>query len=177
MRMISLPGIGGSDERHWQSHWEADSRHMHRFTPSSWDAPDFDDWSCALDRAASGERVVLVAHSLSCHLAVRWAQANTDRVKALFLVAPPDPVGEIFPAEASSFATGWQVSVEVPSVIVASTDDPYCAWHRSECLADEWGTTLIPVGPKGHLNSDSGLGAWPEGRNLLASFLAGVGSG
>ena len=72
MRTIIVPGLGGSDEHHWQSLWERESPDMLRIAPASWDEPTFIDWSAALDRVAGDERVVLVAHSLGCLLAVRW---------------------------------------------------------------------------------------------------------
>mgnify|MGYP000182071266 CR=1 FL=1 len=38
---------------------------------------------------------------------------------------------------------------------------------------DLWGSRLIDAGPRGHLNSDSGLGDWPEGHALLQPWLTG----
>jgi predicted alpha/beta hydrolase family esterase len=168
-----VPGIGGSDGRHWQTIWERESSDMHRFAPPSWDEPDFDEWSDALDRAVGMDPVVVVAHSLGCLLAVRWAHANPDRVAGLFLVAAPDPDGSSFPRQGASFAHGLQVRPPVPAVLIASEDDPYCTPERSAVLATSWGIPRISVGPHGHLNSASGLGSWIEGRNLLTAFLAG----
>ncbi|HEY8977322.1 MAG TPA: alpha/beta hydrolase, partial [Burkholderiaceae bacterium] len=37
--------------------------------------------------------------------------------------------------------------------------------------AADWGAHALDAGPRGHLNSDSGLGDWPAGRQLLANLL------
>ena len=103
MRTVIVPGLGGSDEHHWQSLWERESPDMLRIAPASWDEPTLIDWWDALDRVAGDERVVLVAHSLGCLLAVRWTAQNPGRVAGLFLVAVPDPAGPAFPAQLSPF--------------------------------------------------------------------------
>ena len=59
-----------------------------------------------------------------------------------------------------------------PSLAVLSTDDPFCDLERARTMAVDWGAQVLEVGPLGHLNSDSGLGDWPEGRLLLADLLA-----
>lgn len=174
MRMVTLPGIGGSDDRHWQTLWERESGDMIRFAPSSWDEPEYDDWSNAVQRSVGAEPSVLIAHSLSCLLAVRWTHANPGRVAGLFLVGPPDPTGSQFPRQAVSFGSDLAVPVSVPAILIRSTDDPFCSSQQSEAFAEMWGIPLISVGDRGHLNSDSGLGSWAEGRNLLAAFVAGI---
>lgn len=167
MRTITLPGIGGSDEHHWQTFWEQTSSGLHRFTPSSWDEPDFDDWSEALDRAVGDESAVLVAHSLSCLLAVRWSHANPGRVAGLFLVAAPDPSGPRFPSQAESFASGLDVQAEVPAVLVASDNDPYCSAEQSVAIAHIWRIPLITLGERGRVDSASGL--WASGSKATTS--------
>jgi len=177
MRTVTLPGIGGSDEQHWQTLWERESPELHRFAPSSWDEPDFNDWSDAVDRAVADEPAVLVAHSLSCLLAVRWSQANPGRVAGLFLVAAPDPSGRRFPSQAASFTSGLNVQPSIPAVLITSDDDPYCSPEQSAVFADAWRIPLLSAGQRGHLNSASGLGSWIEGRNLLTAFMAGLAAG
>ncbi|WP_374006924.1 RBBP9/YdeN family alpha/beta hydrolase [Leifsonia sp. LS-T14] len=177
IRTILLPGIGGSDERHWQTLWERGRSDIRRIAPASWDAPDFADWSDALDRAAGDRPSLLVAHSLGCLLAVRWAHRNPQRVAGLFLVAAPDPAAEVFPAQAESFAAGLDVRLERPGLLVTSDDDPYCSPRQSAVFAETWRIPRVSVGPHGHLNSASVLGDWGEGRNLLTAFTAGLGVG
>jgi predicted alpha/beta hydrolase family esterase len=54
-----------------------------------------------------------------------------------------------------------------PSVVVASTDDPYVTIERARTFADGWGSRLVTVGDAGHINSQSGLCDWPAGFALL----------
>jgi predicted alpha/beta hydrolase family esterase len=174
--IITMPGIGGSDDAHWQSRWERSSSSIQRFAPASWDEPDVEDWSAALERAVSdAEPTILVAHSLSCLLAVRWSVANPGRVAGLFLVAASDPNGPNFPSQGADFADGLTVRPMVPSLLVTSDDDPYCSKAKASAIAASWRIPSISVGRRGHVNSDSGLGTWPEGRRLLTAFSAGLG--
>jgi predicted alpha/beta hydrolase family esterase len=175
--IITLPGIGGSGEAHWQSRWEARKPRMRRFSPSSWDLPDLDDWIEALDREVqkSATPPLLVAHSLSCLLVPHWS-ARTERVVAgALLVAPPDPSSPAFPAEASGFADPPIQALPFPSMIIASSNDPYSSLSYARSLADQWGSAFIDIGAHGHLNGSSGLGDWSQGRAALAAFEAGLG--
>ena len=56
------------------------------------------------------------------------------------------------------------------AMVVASSDDPYCAIERSAALASSWGAELIVVGALGHVNGESGLGDGPEGLALLRTL-------
>jgi predicted alpha/beta hydrolase family esterase len=60
-----------------------------------------------------------------------------------------------------------------PSTLVGSRDDPYCDIARAQAFARAWGSTWVDYGARGHLNADSGLGDWPEGRVFVDSLLAG----
>lgn len=43
-----------------------------------------------------------------------------------------------------------------------------------EAPSPRWGAHLIDAGPKGHINTGSGHGEWPEGERYVAEFLEGV---
>ncbi|OCW59554.1 RBBP9/YdeN family alpha/beta hydrolase [Hoeflea olei] len=173
---LTLPGIGGSGETHWQTLWEAADPGFARFRPSDWDAPDLADWLTALERHIdqSGPRPVLVAHSLACLLVVHAAERIADRIGGAFLVAVPDPGSAAFPAAASSFADPPRRPLPFPALIVASSDDPYAAPAYVRSCAQAWDVGLIDIGACGHINGTSGLGAWGQGRQLLAAFHAGL---
>ncbi|MGV8883308.1 MAG: RBBP9/YdeN family alpha/beta hydrolase [Rhodoglobus sp.] len=175
MTIITLPGIGGSGVDHWQSHWERESTGFQRFSPASWDEPDFEDWFAAVGRSVPTEPTILVAHSLACLVAVRWSAAHPGRLAGMFLVAAPDPAGPIFPQQAASFGADLQARPSVPTLLVTSDDDPYCSELQSVALAREWRVPRVSIGRQGHVNSASGLGAWGEGRSLLTAFAAGLG--
>lgn len=47
-----------------------------------------------------------------------------------------------------------------PSVLVASSNDPYATFGQGSRFASEWGSELIDAGESGHVNAQSGLGSW-----------------
>ena len=114
---------------------------------------------------------------MACLLVAHWAQsapeASLKKIKAAFLVAVADPSGPAFPSVVVGFEAVPMRQLPFPALIVASSDDPYGSPEFSRRCARTWGTALTEVGPKGHINSASGLGAWPEGRALLQSLLSG----
>lgn len=173
---IHLPGIGSSGEDHWQSHWEQADRAIRRFAPASWDQPDLVDWIVALDRAVGAAKrpPVLVAHSLACLLVAHWEKQGSAPVKGALLVAVPDPRSPAFPAEAAGFASVPEERFRFPSLIVASTNDPYASLPYVEARAGQWGSDLVNIGAKGHINGGSNLGDWPEGRQILMEFDAAL---
>ena len=147
---------------------------MTRFAPSDWDRPDLADWCGALDQAikAQDRPPILVAHSLACLLVAHWAATRATLAAGAMLVAVPDPSAPAFPDEARSFAPAPDQPLPFPSMIIASTSDPYGAVGHSERCAQQWGSRLIALGPLGHINTASNLGDWPAGREILASFRA-----
>jgi hypothetical protein len=56
------------------------------------------------------------------------------------------------------------------SLLVSSQNDPFCSPERAEQLASDWGSEHWDLGPKGHINADSGLGDWPEGHRRFTDF-------
>ncbi|MFE4861420.1 RBBP9/YdeN family alpha/beta hydrolase [Streptomyces sp. NPDC056670] len=174
-----IPGIDGSDERHWQSEWERQwGPSAVRTAPASWSEPDLDDWVDAVQEAVDEaarqhDAVVLVAHSLGCWAAATWlAQDPSPMAAAAFLVAPPDPLSPAFPSEsAPTFTELAARPLPVPALVVAGTNDPYCAPETSAAFAAQWGARHQLAGAVGHINSGSLLGSWTEGRDLLDSLI------
>ncbi|MGE6785464.1 RBBP9/YdeN family alpha/beta hydrolase [Ensifer adhaerens] len=174
--IIILPGIGNSGETHWQSHWERANPGLRRFQPSDWDRPNLADWIAALDSAVASadEPPLLVAHSLACLLVAHWQKASVLPVAGAFLVAVPDPASPAFPAEAAGFAAVPAEPFHFPSLVVASSNDPFGSVGYAQMRAAQWGSGLVEVGALGHINGRSGLGDWSEGRTLFRSFVAGA---
>ena len=170
---IILPGSGGSGEAHWQTLCQRANPAMRRFSPASWDLPDFDDWVAALETAVAQAKTppVLIAHSLSCLLVAHWQRVSDREIGGAFLVAVPDPSSPVYPAYGLPFADTPRGRLRFPSLIVASTDDPYDPDGYAQVKAGQWGSDLHLVGPLGHINSDSGLGDWPAGMELLMAFV------
>jgi uncharacterized protein len=171
---IHLPGIGNSGTDHWQTRWEGADASIRRFSPASWDEPDLGDWIAALEREVrfATKPPVLVAHSLACLLVAHWQKISNAAVKAAFLVAVPDPSSAAFPAQAAGFADVPQDRFRFPSLVVASTNDPYASLPYAELRAAQWGSNLEVIGAVGHINGRSGLEDWPQGRLLLRAFAA-----
>ncbi|HXV30329.1 MAG TPA: alpha/beta hydrolase [Sinorhizobium sp.] len=171
---IHLPGIGGSGKSHWQTFWEEANPAIRRFEPANWDEPDLEDWIEALERAIRQARTppVLVAHSLACLLIAHWHHRVSSPIKGAFLVAVPDPSSTAFPAQAAGFADVPQGRLDFPSLVVASTNDPYGSLSYAQTRAEQWGSELATVGAVGHINGQSELGVWPEGLALLKDFAS-----
>ncbi len=118
-------------------------------------------------------------HSLGCALVAHWAERLSvgqidepgARLLGAMLVAPGDV--DRFAAELDavrSFAPMPQQRFTFPSVVVASTDDPFVSAERSALFADWWGSDLISMGRKGHISAQDGCGHWPQGRRILREF-------
>lgn len=173
-RALMVPGLWSSGPEHWQTHWEAADPSFRRVEQFDWDAPERREWVQRLDDAVreTGRGVVLAAHSLGCATVVHWAGLTGRTVRGALLVAPADVDGPGFPLEARGFAPMPLRPLPFPSILVASEDDSYLSMERARIMAEAWGSRLVEVGARGHLNSASGLGAWPEGRALLDELLA-----
>jgi uncharacterized protein len=194
-RVLILPGWQNSGPAHWQSLWEAQHGYE-RVQQHDWMHPLRGDWITQLEdhvlsisqlpahipRALEPEnslknsspQILLVAHSLGCHLVAAWAalSQNAHRVKGALLVAPPDGQREQFPAELKSWRPPVLQKLPFPSICVISSDDPFCELQVGCEMAAAWGSRLMELGDKGHINADSDLGDWPQGQALLAQLLA-----
>ncbi len=172
-RVMLLPGWLNSDPDHWQSRWEALYGDQ-RVEQADWQWPRRGDWMARLDEVllASEEPAVLVAHSLGCQLVAAWAEhsQHTARVKGALLVAPPDTEAEHMPPQLHNWRPIRRGRLPFPAIAVISSNDPFCAPERSTQMAADWGASVVMAGPRGHLNAESGLGDWPEGRELLQSL-------
>jgi predicted alpha/beta hydrolase family esterase len=174
LRILTVPGLGGSGPAHWQTRWEV--RHGDgRVGQRDWDRPDLDLWLAALTAAlaAADQPVVLAAHSLGAVLVAHAARRGlTGPVRGALLVAPADVDDPACtPPETRGFSPVPLAPLPFPATIVASQNDPYVAFDRARAFAAAWGATFVDAGPRGHLNADSGLGDWSEGRALLTALL------
>jgi predicted alpha/beta hydrolase family esterase len=169
-RVFTLPGLSGSGPEHWQSIWEA--RHgFTRLAQDDWDQPSKSSWLKRLEQVldAEPEPVVLAAHSLGCALVAHAAKRGlAGKVAGALLVAPADvDDAEHTPEVTRSFAPLPAKPLGFPATVVASRDDPFMAFERAAYFADRWQARFVDAGHKGHINSESQLGDWPEGYELL----------
>ena len=174
-RVLLLPGWLNSGPGHWQSRWEA-LHGWRRVEQDDWQWPRRGDWMARLDEElqASDAPTVLVAHSLGCQLVAAWAahSSHTQGVHAALLVAPPDTEREDTPPNLYSWRPIVRARLPFASLVLASNDDPYCSVDRAQALAADWGSELRLVGARGHINHESGLGDWPQGRAMLDELTA-----
>jgi predicted alpha/beta hydrolase family esterase len=175
---LVLPGLSNSGVDHWQSYWCMAFRNATRVIQDEWDNPRLADWLPRLDTAiANGARpAVLICHSLSCSLAAHWAaRGNKGRVVGALLVAPSDVESDIHtPPSTRDFAPIPLKPFPVPSLVVASIDDPFVTIERAQQFATAWGSDFCNAGELGHINSASKLGLWPQGLLMLGQLLARV---
>jgi hypothetical protein len=174
--VLVLPGYADSGPEHWQSRWEAADPSCRRVVQRDWFSPGLAEWREVLDRAiaACDQPPVLAAHSLGCALVAHHVAAGGRPVKAALLVAPADVEMVAMVLEAvQSFVPLPLVPMPFPSIVVASTDDPYVSAERASAFARAWGSRLVTLQGAGHINTDSGYGEWREGRRLLDELRAG----
>jgi predicted alpha/beta hydrolase family esterase len=181
--ILMVPGWSNSGHDHWQSRWQRNLKTARRIEQDDWLKPRRDAWVGRIlaDAAGTSRPVVLVAHSLGV-AAVAHAGSRMPKglVAGAFLVAPADvdnaaswPVteGEVFDVAESGFAPLPLEALPFPSVLIASSNDPYCALERARELAGSWGSAFIEAGNLGHINAASGHGPWPEGVLRFGGFL------
>ena len=171
---LIVPGIGNSDHDHWQTLWEFANPEFIRVQQRDWNRPVCDEWVNVLEQtvAETRENPVLVAHSLGCLCVAHWAARTSLKIKGALLVAPPDPKGASFPSEAIGFSPVPFHPFAFPSIVVASSNDPYGSLEFAGSCALAWGSRFINIGPAGHINSESGLGEWAEGFALYQELTA-----
>ncbi|RVU34826.1 serine hydrolase family protein [Hwanghaeella grinnelliae] len=189
-----LPGLGGSGRDHWQAIWADRDPAVRIVEQLDWDRPDPVAWQARLtatvgqrgdqrgdrrgDRRGGqrgSDRFVLVAHSLGCALAVRWALCAEIPPAAMMLVAPADvDSADHTPEVVRGFAPMPMEKLPCLSAVVASADDPYIDQDRAAAFAWAWGAVYHPLGKLGHLNGQSGIGAWAQGRAILDDLIAAV---
>ena len=172
-RVLLLPGWQNSGPGHWQSRWETLYGDK-RVEQHDWDWPRRGDWMARLDEVLleSDMPALLAAHSLGCQLVASWAEhsQHTARVAGALLVAPPDTERADMPPQLHNWRPIRRSRLPFPGITVVSSDDPFCTPERSTQMAADWGASVVMAGPRGHLNADSGLGDWSEGRELLESL-------
>ncbi len=175
--VLLLPGWKDSGRGHWQTCWEA--RHGdRRVVQADWLWPRRGDWMARLDDVLLAEPrpVRLAAHSLGCHLVAAWAahSRHTARVHGALLVAPPDLERPDLPPQLAPWRPVVRRRLPFPAVAVLSDDDPFGSLTSTRRLVEAWGCDPVRVLPgAGHLNADTGLGDWPEGRGWLDALPGG----
>jgi uncharacterized protein len=180
--ILVVPGWSSSGPNHWQSRWERSLKTARRVEQDDWFSPRRDPWVAAIvaQARAATRPVVIVAHSLGVIAAVHAIhELGPTGVSGAFLVAPadvddadnwPTPDGHQI-GTSTGFAPIPLQLLPCPSVLVASTTDPFCTFARADDLARAWGARLQDAGDAGHINVASGHGPWPDGLLQFGGLL------
>ena len=171
-RVLVVPGLHGSEASHWQSRWERLYPAFERVQQDDWETPDLPRWSQRLQQVlqASSKPTIIVAHSFGClttvHHATQAHPSNTasGNIAAALLVAPADP-------EKFNVVTAVQHPLPFPSLLVASSDDPWMSAARAQHWSTVWHSEFLLAGALGHINAHSGLGDWIAGQVLLLDLV------
>lgn len=170
VRVVIVPGWCDSGPGHWQSLWAERYANAVRVRQQDWQRPVRAAWVEAIGRtlAAQPGPVVLAAHSLGCIAVTHLPPQVQARVQGALLVAPADPERRAVLADFAPVSSG---KLPYRSIVVASSNDPYCPIRLAGAYARHWGSEFVRVPQAGHLNVASGHGEWPLGLALLQSLV------
>ena len=172
--ILIVPGLGAIGPDHWQRRWGTRFSTGHFVVPESGDRRTLEPWVETIrhDIMMATRPVVLVAHSLGVSAVVHAAAGLHDaKVRGAFLVAPPDHEGKTLPDHAAPFGHVPRDPLPFPSMLIASTSDPYCSVERAADLAACWASDFHLAGPAGHFDTASGHGPWPEGLVMFTRLM------
>lgn len=172
--LIIVPGWRDSGPGHWQSLWADSWPGAVRVQQDDWYTPIRTAWLAGLRRTMEAQAgpVVIAAHSLGCIATTHLPPDLVARVAGALLVAPADPERR---GALADFAPVPHQRLPYRSIVVASSNDPYCPVRTAGAYARAWGSEFVRLQDAGHINVESGHGPWPLGLALLQSFFSGAG--
>jgi hypothetical protein len=169
-RLVTVPGLHGSEPAHWQSWLERQFARSLRIEQPDWEAPSLEGWARSVGDRLEQERgpFVLAAHSYGClatvHALARYATLATHVVGVLF-VAPASP---------DKFAACGRLSphrLAVPSILIGSENDPWMPAPEAREFASRLGSAFVNLGAAGHINTAAGFGPWPRAKFFVDTLV------
>lgn len=167
---LIVPGLHGSGPGHWQTWLEKQIPNAVRVIQGDWRDAHLPSWAMRVRReiARAPGKVWIVAHSFGALAAAQAGWDHRERIAGAMLVAPADPekfgAADLMPEGPLGF----------PSVLVASSNDPWMRLEKAAYWAKTWGSDLIHLGPVGHINERSGHGPWPDGLDIFDDLRASL---
>ncbi len=168
VRVLIVPGLHDSGHAHWQSWLEAHYRQSVRVTQRDWQRAEIERWADRVSETVArhpGIRWVAVAHSFGCLAVARHLARGGKGIEAALFVAPADPekfsVTPVLPPD----------RLGVPSVMVASDNDPWMPVDQARAWARRWGSQFVNLGEVGHINTESGFGPLPQAKTLTELLI------
>ena len=174
--ILIVPGWRDSGPGHWQSLWAEQIPGALRVQQDDWITPSRSAWVASIARTilAQPGPVVIAAHSLGCIATAHLPPEAAGRIHGALLVAPADPERR---AVLADFAPVPYQPLPYPSILVVSSNDPYCPARLASAYARAWGSEFVRLQNLGHINTESGHGHWPLGKALLATLTGAVAQG
>jgi uncharacterized protein len=168
--ILIVPGWQDSGAGHWQSLWAESLPRTLRVRQDDWSQPTRQAWVDRIAETVFAQEgpVVLAAHSLGCIAVTHLPPLAVARIQGALLVAPADPERR---APLVDFAPVPYQPLPYRSVLVASSNDPFCSVRTAGAYARAWGSEFVRLQNAGHINIESGFGAWPLGLALLQSLV------
>jgi len=168
-RLVTVPGLHGSEGAHWQSWLERQFARSLRVEQANWEAPDLARWAQSLRDLLARERgpFVLAAHSFGCLAtahALQQAPFAHDVIGVLF-VAPASPRKFEFAGPFDARRVG------VPSILIGSETDPWMPLADARDLARRFGSAFVNLGDAGHINTAAGFGPWPRAKYFIDTLV------
>ncbi len=168
-RLVTVPGLHGSEGAHWQTWLERQLPKSRRVEQADWDAPQLEAWAQSVADTVTSVRgpVILAAHSFGCLAAAHAiAQGLTgDAVAGVLFVAPASP-------DKFRFAGAFEPRrLGVPSVLIASMTDPWMPFDQAMRLASQFGSAFVNLGDSGHINTAAGFGPWPRAKYFVDTLI------
>jgi predicted alpha/beta hydrolase family esterase len=168
-RLVTVPGLHGSDGAHWQTWLERQFPRSLRVEQDDWDAPDLDVWGRALEALLARERgpFLLAAHSFGCLVAAHALRRGVHRadVAGVLFVAPANPDRFHIAGALDARRLG------VPSILIGSETDPWMSLAGARELAQRLGSAFVNLGDAGHINTAAGFGPWPRAKYFVDTLV------
>jgi uncharacterized protein len=178
--ILIVPGYEGAGPVHWQTRMAGKLSTARIVEQPDWLYASLSTAVGELARAVTDATrpIVLVGHSagntLIAHAIPSLTQLGViNRVRGAYLVAAPASRSLVeLPVMDPAFANIPRDPLPFPSLLIASSNDPFATMEEQADIALAWGSQLVEAGEAGHINTASGHGPWPEGMMRFAGFLS-----
>ena len=167
--LVIVPGWRDSGPGHWQTLWAEQIPGAVRVHQDDWITPVRTAWIASIGKTILEQPgpVVIAAHSLGCIATTHLPPEVAAKIQGALLVAPADPERRGILAD---FAPVPYQRLPCRSVLVASSNDPFCPVRTAGAYARAWGSEFVRLQDAGHINVEAGFGPWPLGLALLQSL-------
>ncbi|KAA8735628.1 alpha/beta hydrolase [Acinetobacter qingfengensis] len=172
LHTVIVPGVGGSEKRHWQSWLQSQLLYSSRVEQQHWNDPILSRWVKQFVQHIQNiaAPIQIVAHSFGCLTTIAALHQHPElnqKITGILLVAPANPrrfsTTGFAQDSGQDFANQFiAMHLDIPSLLIYSENDP---WHDVKSTlhyAKAWGSHCISQGTAGHINVASGFGVWPQ---------------